>query len=251
MASVLNLGERLEAVVELCPQSHKVADIGCDHGFVSAELILEDKAEYVVATEKSEECLNKAILLADAINISDFISFRQGDGINALTKYDKIDCAIIAGMGGQEIINILEERPHRLYDFVLQPMKDAPMLRAYLMQSGFRILVDKLVKENGKFYDVIATTHGWEELADLEIYFGKTNFTENYEIFYEYLTEKQKKLLDLKANVGELSKKMQAELDSVEEALKLFENNQDSGEDGDDGEYGDSNYYDNVEGSQE
>ena len=233
MASVLNLGERLEAIVDLCPECHKIADIGCDHGFVSAELILEDRAEYVVATEKSEECLNKAILLADAINISDFISFRQGDGFDALTKYDKVDCAVIAGMGGEEIMKILEHRPKKLYDFVLQPMKDVPMLRAYLMQSGFKIEVDKLVKENGKFYDVIKTTRGWEELADLEIFFGKTNFTDNYEVFYEYLTERQKKLLDMKAKVGELGKKLTGELNNIEEALKLFEQNSDDGQDDD------------------
>lgn len=229
MASVLNLGERLEAIVDLCPEAHKIGDIGCDHGFVSAELILQDKAEYVVATEKSEECLNKAILLADAINISDFISFRQGDGFEALTKYDKLNCAIIAGMGGEEIIKILEGRPKKLYDFVLQPMKDAPMLRAYLNQSGFKIEVDKLVKENGKFYDVIKTTRGWEDLAELEIYFGKTNFTENYEVFYEYLTERQKKLIDLKDQVGELSHKLNLELNNVEQALSLFEQNNDDG----------------------
>ena len=237
MASVLKIGERLEAVVDLCPQSQKVADIGCDHGFVSAELILEDKAEYIVATEKSKECLNKAILLADAINISDFISFREGDGFDALTKYDKVNCAIIAGMGGQEIIKILENRPRRLYNFVLQPMKDVPMLRAYLNQSGFKIEVDKIVKENGKFYDVIKTTRGWEELADLEIYFGKTNFTENYEVFYEYLTERQKKLMDLKAEVGELSRKLTAELNNIEQALSLFEQNSDDGSQDDGGEY--------------
>ena len=238
MASVLNLGERLEAIVDLCPQAHRIADIGCDHGFVSAELILEDKAEYVVATEKSKECLNKAILLADAINISDFISFREGDGFDAITKYDKLNCAIIAGMGGAEIIKILEGRPRRLYDFVLQPMKDVPMLRAYLNQSGFKIEVDKLVKENGKFYDVIKTTRGWENLADLEIYFGKTNFTENYEVFYEYLSERQKKLLDMKAQVGELSHKLSTELDNIEQALSLFEQNSDDGSQDDGSENG-------------
>lgn len=244
MASVLNLGARLEAVVELCPVAKKIADIGCDHGFVAAELILEDKAEAVVATEKSPECLNKAILLADAINITDFISFREGDGFDALTKYDKIDCAIIAGMGGMEIIKILENRPRKLYDFVLQPMKDTPMLRMYLIENGFKILVDKLVKEDGKFYDVLKVTRGYDALADLEICFGRTNFSENYEVFYEYLTERQKKLMDLKAQVGDLSLKPRTELNNIEEALKLFESvgEEDGGEYDSNGENGEQSY---------
>ena len=224
MASVLNIGPRLEAIVDLCPTVKKIADIGCDHGYVTAELVLQDKAEVVVATEKSEDCLNKAVILADSINISPFVSFRQGDGFKALTKHDKVNLAIIAGMGGAEIIKILDGRPRHLYNFVLQPMKDAPMLRQYLMENGFKILVDKLVKEDDKYYDVLSVTRGREQLADLEICFGKTNFTENYELFYQYLTEKQKKLLDLKAEVGELSKKLSGELNNIEEALKLFDN---------------------------
>ncbi|MBO7508206.1 MAG: tRNA (adenine(22)-N(1))-methyltransferase TrmK, partial [Clostridia bacterium] len=99
MASVLNLSKRLEAIVNVCPDGRTVADIGCDHGYVTAELILEDKVNKVIATEKSPECLNKAVYLASSINILPFISFRQGDGFGPITKYDKLDYAIIAGMG--------------------------------------------------------------------------------------------------------------------------------------------------------
>ncbi len=225
MASVLNVGARLEAIVDLCPTVSKIADIGCDHGYVTAELVLQEKVDMVVATEKSKECLNKAVLLADSINITPFVSFRLGDGFFALTKYDKVKCAVIAGMGGNEIINILQHKPKRLFDFVLQPMKDAPILREYLVKNGYKILVDKLVKEDDKFYDVIRVTKGKCNLADLEIYFGLTNFTDNYELFYEYLTQRQKKLMDIKANVGELRAKLEQELKYIDQALSLFEEN--------------------------
>ena len=194
MASILNIGNRLDAIVDLCPTVKKIADIGCDHGYVSCELILQNKAEMVVATEKSSECLNKAVALADSINIMPFISFRQGDGFNAITKYDKINCAVIAGMGGLEIIKILSGKPKKLFDFVLQPTSDVVLLRQWLINNKFNILVDKLVKDGDKYYNVIRVTKGKCHLADLELYFGKTNFTDNYEIFYEYLIKRQKKL---------------------------------------------------------
>jgi tRNA (adenine22-N1)-methyltransferase len=224
MATVLNIDKRLESIVELCPTVKKIADIGCDHGYVTCELVLEDKAQMVIATEKSAECLNKAVSLADAINITPFISFRQGDGFEPITKYDKINFAIIAGMGGAEIIKILKKKPKRLYDFVLQPMSDVILLRQYLIENKFNIVVDKLVKEGDKFYNVIRVTKGrCKPLADLELYFGKTNFTENYEVFYEYLTKQQKKLMDFKAEIGGLSNKLQQELDYVNSAIGLFE----------------------------
>lgn len=222
MASILHLGARLEAIVDLCPTTKKIADIGCDHGYVTAELILEDKAKMVVATEKSEQCLNKAIILANTINIAPFISFRQGDGFGPITKYDKIDCAVIAGMGGEEIIQILQNKPRRLFDFVLQPMKDTVKLREYLLQNHFKIEVDKLVKDGDKFYNVIKTTHGRDRMSDIEVFFGRTNFTDNYQVFYEYLIERQKKLNQFKAQAGVLGGKLQTELDFVNQALELY-----------------------------
>ena len=226
MASILNLSPRLEAIVNLCPKSKVVADIGCDHGLVTAELVLEDIAKHVIATEKSEQCLNKAILFVDSINISPFVSFRHGDGFNAITKYDKINLAIIAGMGGDEIIKILERKPKRLYNFILQPMKDAPLLREYLSQHGFKIVVDKLIKENDKFYDLLQVTKGRDKLADLEIAFGKTNFSENYEVFYDYLIKRKQKLEDFKNQVGELGYNLQTEYENVLQALSLFDSEQ-------------------------
>lgn len=223
MASILNIGERLEAIVDLCPTAKKIADIGCDHGYVTCELILQSKAEMVIASEKSADCLNKAVTLADSINIMPFISFRQGDGFDAITKYDKLDCAIIAGMGGLEIIKILSKRPKKLYDFILQPQSDVILLRQYLVANKFNIVVDKLVKEGNKYYNIIKVTKGKCNLADLELYFGKTNFTDNYVVFYEYLTMRQKKLLDFKAECGGLSSKLQQELDYVNSAIGLFE----------------------------
>ena len=230
MATVLNLGARIDAIVDLCPVTNKIADIGCDHGYVTAELILQEKADMVIATEKSQECLNKAICLADSINISPFVSFRLGDGFNALTSFDRVNCCVIAGMGGQEIIKILENKPKYLYDFVLQPMKDTPLLRKYLVENGYKFLIDKLVKEDDKYYDLIRVTRGKSQLADLEIFFGQTNFTDNYELFYEYLTQRQKKLLDLKANIGELRAQLEQELQYINAALKLFEDNSDEAE---------------------
>ena len=223
MASVLNLSPRLEAVVDLCPKAKVIADIGCDHGLVTAELVLQDKSEEVIAIEKSAQCLNKAVFLADTINILQFVSFRQGDGFEPTTKHDKIKAAIIAGMGGDEIIKILENKPKKLYDFVLQPMKDASKLREYLVLHGFKILVDKLVKEENRFYDVIRVTKGKDKLSELELIFGKTNFTDNYEVFYDYLLTRQKQLADFKAQVGALASKLQFEYDKIGEALSLFE----------------------------
>lgn len=224
MATVLNLSPRLEEIINLCDNVKTIADIGCDHGYITAELVLEEKAEKVIATDKSATCLNKAVLLCDSMNIAGFVSFRDGEGFSVITKRDKVKQAIIAGMGGKEIISILEKRPKKLFDFVLQPQSDVVLLRQYLINNGFEFVVDKLVKDAGRYYNVIKVTKAKKpkEYNNLEVYFGVTNFRENYQLFYEYLVERFMFLHKFKIKYGELNKKNEEEWYFVNEAIKLF-----------------------------
>lgn len=224
MATILNLDKRLETVVGFCDHCKVIADIGCDHGLVSAELILEDKAQRVISTEISKECLNKAIMLANRINILPFISFRECDGFKLITKYDKIDQAVIAGMGGKKIIDILENKPKNLWNFVLQPMSDEVELRNYLVNHKYKFVMDKLIKLDDKYYTIMKVTKGKQKLSELEIQFGFSNFRENYQVLYSYLMEKKQKLVALKQKFGLLNDKNEELLYYINQALELFEN---------------------------
>lgn len=223
MSTILNLDKRLETIVNLCDKHKVIADIGCDHGLVTAELILQEKAERVVSTEISPECLNKAINLANKINILPFISFRECDGFKLVTKYDKVNQAVIAGMGGKKIIEIMKHKPKKLWNFVLQPMSDVVELRRYLLSHHYRFIIDKLLYIDGKYYNVIKVGKGKQKMSELEIQFGFSNFRENYEVLYKYLKEKQEKLTTLKDKFGMLNDENEQMLIYVNEALALFE----------------------------
>ena len=224
MASILKIGERLSKIVELCPNAKVIADIGCDHGYVAAELVLENKAKRVIATEKSEKCLMKAVELASEINITPFVSFRVGNGFDAITKHDHINFAVIAGMGGLEIIEILKNRPKKLNNFILQPMNHAIELRRFLIKNDLKIDYDKKTIENGKYYDIIKVKPGYNDLAEIEIFFGRTNFKgKDTTEFYGYLLERHIELLKLSEDNDGLSDKTQKELEFVEQAIALFD----------------------------
>ncbi len=231
MATILNLDKRLETIVSLCDRHKVIADIGCDHGLVTAELILEEKADKVVSTEISRECLNKAIMLANKINILPFISFRECDGFALVTKHDKVEQAVIAGMGGKKIIEIMQKKPKKLWNFVLQPMSDVVELRRFLLANKYRFVIDKLIYQDGKYYNVIKVAKGKQKLSDLEIEFGFSNFRENYEVLYQYLKEKHDKLTPLKEKYMVLNDENERLLNLVNEALKLFEPEQEETED--------------------
>lgn len=224
MATILNLSARMEAIVNMCDKCKTIADIGCDHGYITAELILQEKVNKVIATDISVKCLNKAILLCDSMNIANFISFREGNGFSVITKRDKVQQAVIAGMGGKEIIKILQERPKKLFNFVLQPQSDVVLLRQYLYNNGFEFVKDYLIKEDNRYYNIIKVKKAKRgtTLNNLEIYFGIDNFRENYQVFYEYLIERYLFLHQYKSKFGDLSQKNEEEWYFVNEALNLF-----------------------------
>ena len=53
MRNSLLKDERLSAVFGLIGSAGLVADVGCDHGYLSAELILSGRAERVIASDIS------------------------------------------------------------------------------------------------------------------------------------------------------------------------------------------------------
>ena len=222
MATVLNLGKRLETIINFCSRTRTIADIGCDHGQVTAELILQAKAYSVIATDISSESLNKAVRLCSQLNILPFVSFREGDGFTPITRYDKVDSAVVAGMGGSEIIKILSESRVRVNELILQPMNDAVKLRGYLLQIGFKIVEDVTIKEGDKYYDVIKAKSGKMKITELELHFGVTNMEELSQDFIESIRVERAKILKVKDLVGELNKEYKAQLKRIDKVLKLY-----------------------------
>ena len=223
MSTLLNLSNRLENVVRLCDSVNCIADIGCDHGYVTAELILSNKCDRVVATDISANSLNKAIRFCDSLNIKNYVSFREGDGFNVIYKADKVKQAVISGMGGMEMIKILENKTLKLKNFVLQPMRDVVKLREFLITNKYKIVNDYMVYEDGIFYNIIKVTKGKSKLKPLEIYFGKDNFDFNISIFKEYLYIEKEKLEELSEKLDGLTKSNEAHLLYVNAALTYIE----------------------------
>ncbi len=223
MKSILNLGKRLANVVYMAEDVKVTADIGCDHGYVAAELILQNKCKNIVATDISKSSLNKAILFAESINLSEYISFRSGDGAKYITKYDKVTQAIISGLGGLEMIKILKESKFKFKFLVLQPMSDIVAVRKYLLENNYFIEYDYIVEEDGRFYDIIkAKKKKANKLNEYEMYFGKDNFDLKNTDFVKFLNAEEKKYEALKEKIGELNEQYAAEYNYVKKAMSLI-----------------------------
>ena len=177
---------RVEVIVSHVDKSSICADVGCDHGYIGHALLKLGKAEKVVFTDISEKCLAKAKSLAQEDIVIGRAKTVVCDGLTGVT--DDVDTAVIAGMGGEEIIKILAECLQRLpiKTLVLQPMKNADKLRAYLLDGGFSLIRDYTFMDAGKYYDLIKAEKSDKKIdvysAD-ELAFGKENLAVKGEDF--------------------------------------------------------------------
>ena len=100
--------------------------------------------------------------------------------------------ALIAGMGGCEIVQILSNEKHGFLPryFVVQPMLNPDLVRRYLVERGARILRD-FTFFDGKYYDVIVGEYapGIEATpyTEEEFTFGKENLATRPEAFLNRL----------------------------------------------------------------
>lgn len=178
---------RLNAIVRVLPRCKTFCDVGCDHGYIALAAAERKLCENLVITDVSAPSLKKAetLLRRHGISYKSFVT----DGLDGV---DNVDCAAICGMGGYEILSILERsKPETL---VLQPMRDVVAVRDYLAKNGYTVEKDFIVKSQGKFYDIIrATRSGCEVLSERRRLFGLNDQQANAD-FSEYLKIWAKKL---------------------------------------------------------
>jgi tRNA (adenine22-N1)-methyltransferase len=148
----LPISQRLLACCDYVNQGDRIADIGCDHGYLSIHLVTDGIAQSAIASDVNELPLQSAVRNAAKYGVSDKIRFFLSDGVRNIPR--DFDTLICAGMGADTMISILEAAPwlrSNRYRMILQCQSKRPQLRRYLYENGWRINRETLVKE-GKFY---------------------------------------------------------------------------------------------------
>ena len=170
----IKLSKRMKLIADMVTPGKCVADIGCDHGYVSIYLVEQKKSEHVIAMDVDKGPLEIAKKNIMSSGLSGKIDVRLSDGFDALEAGES-DAVIIAGMGGNLIIDILKRGLHKMsagYELVLSPQSDVPLVRSFLRESGFVIKDEEMLVEDGKYYNIIKA-----ELSEM----GVNTETENKE----------------------------------------------------------------------
>jgi tRNA (adenine22-N1)-methyltransferase len=168
----MKLGKRLATIAALVPPGEPVADIGTDHAFLPVYLVGEGLVPRAVAGEVNPGPFKVAGEALDRLGLAERVSLRFGDGLDVLTAGEVVT-VVIAGMGGATIVDILAARPEvtgSLRRLVLQPMQAAAVLRRWLATSGWRLVAEALVEEDGRLYEIVAAEPGAAEDCEPILY---------------------------------------------------------------------------------
>lgn len=176
-----SLDARLSLCAEFVRSGSRIADIGTDHAYLPVHLILSGKIPSAIAADIGAEPLKSGTETVVRYELQDKISLRLSDGLQGISP-EEVDDIVIAGMGGETIIGILERAPwihDRRLRLILQPMTKAHLVVEFLCKEGFEITMQKACETGDKVYTVIAasytgTAHTPEEIFT---YMGRLNPT--------------------------------------------------------------------------
>ena len=166
------LSTRLLACAGFVNHGDRVADIGCDHGYLSIHLLTQGIARSCIASDVAKGPLQSAMDNARKFGVQENITFHLSDGVQSIPR--DFDTLVCAGMGGDTMIHILESAPwlrSEQYRLILQCQSKRPELRKWLYDHGFAIRRETLAKD-GKFcYPVTEVVYApGENLTGAEFY---------------------------------------------------------------------------------
>ena len=187
------LKKRIYTLASLASGYDTICDIGCDHGYTIKIALEKFGVKYAYAIDINEKPLEKAKETLKKEELSKKVSFFLADGLSNFNE--SFDLAIISGMGGRLIMNILEASKEKFKGkaLVLEPQSENYLVRNWLMQEGFKIEKELCLHENKKYYEIILAIPGKMELSYLDSKYGPILRKEKNEDFvkhYENLASK-------------------------------------------------------------
>ena len=152
----MKYSQRLLCMAQEISVDDQVIDIGSEHGYLPIILWEKYPGIKVIVSDISPGSLKKARENIGSYLTEDqekqWASFRLGSGLSVVSP-GEATVAVVAGMGGLLISQILEESEgiaRNLEKLILQPRNGQGKLRYWLLENGYQIVKERLAKE-GKF----------------------------------------------------------------------------------------------------
>lgn len=152
----LPISQRLLACCGYIDPGARVADVGCDHGYLAIHLLQSGLASRVYASDIRPGPLDSARRNGEKFGVSEKIAYFLSDGVRDVPR--DFDTLVCAGMGADVMISILEAAPWLRCNrckLILQCQSKTPLLRKYLSETGWQIRRERVLKDGRFLYTVI------------------------------------------------------------------------------------------------
>ena len=228
----MNISLRLSKITDIMAECDTLADIGCDHGYVGISALNKGKACRVTAADVAKGPLAAARKNSMEEGVSDRIDFVLSDGFKNIRDDGRLQCAVIAGMGGLLMKRILYEgsleRFKGLKQLILSPQSDLDVVRRYLTEElWMNIVREYVIKDEGKYYfifDVAVNDRKDESYSEAEYVYGKHIADESVKVYRDFLVHRRKILIDaLSAVSGGESERKRRRSTELKKELALLE----------------------------
>ena len=182
------LSKRLKFIADKVKAKENVMDVACDHGLLAIYLEKEKNCR-VIASDIKKTAIEGA--LENKIKYNSNVEFLVSDGLSKLNE--DITTVIIAGLGSQTVIEILDTDLKNVNTLIISVQKDLEDFRRFIHTKGF-IIEESLVFDK-KYYNVFYLTKGKEKYSDIEYKYGKDliDNKDNLEYFQDLKTRYENK----------------------------------------------------------
>ena len=219
---------RLNSLAQMVDQGARIADIGTDHAYLPIQLVKENKIQFAIASDVAAGPLENAEKDIVTAGLKNKIETRMGSGLETISKEDRIDTVVIAGMGGKLMTYILNDAWSRNFHFatlILEPNVGEPGVREWLSAHKYQIINEKIIAEAGHTYELIKAekTNKIVKLTEKELFFGPEILKEKNEVFYQKWRGQlayHKKLL---LNLNKAKEKDLVHMHKIESEIKMIE----------------------------
>lgn len=154
------LSKRLARCADYIGTANRLADIGCDHGYLGISLLKNGQAKSVIAADVRPLPLQAAKENAERFGFQEMMEFYLSDGTQNIPR--DFDIMVCAGMGADTIISIIDNAPwlqSTAYRLILQCQSKTALLRKYLNDAGFSIQRESALKDGRFLYTVMEVVY--------------------------------------------------------------------------------------------
>lgn len=210
------LSERLKVIADLVNKNDIIADVGCDHAYLSIYLALNKLCKQIVATEVVDGPYNIALNNIKKYHVENDIKLYLTDGLTGVEE--QINTIIIAGMGTSTIKHILN-----CYDLknisklIIQSNSEWSELRSFINSLGYYIEKEINTYENNKDYLTFLIKNINKNNTKDEIVAGK--FNNDNHLFY---TRRIAKLENIQQKIPNKDNNKYKELNDELEILRKY-----------------------------